>query len=112
MCARPRSQQPRLPRPSTPVERIVKCEFAGVAATAKDPIYPTMPALKKSGSAAAASGTKSTLASDYRLAVTAMRLAQERGGDAPEWKMRKFAGVKAKIGRDGTPAGVPEVGSP
>ena len=88
-------------RPSTPVERIVKCEFAGAAATAKDPIYPDIPGRTKP---ALKTGIKTTLSQDYRLAVTAMRLATESGEVAPEWKMKKFSNVKAKISRDGSPA--------
>ncbi len=81
--------------------RIVRCEFAGAAATAKDPTYPVIPARGKPRSE---TGIKSTLAADYRLAVTALRSAAESAESKP-WKMRKFAGVKSKINRLGEPAG-------
>ena len=77
--------------------RIVRCEFAGAAATAKDPIYPEIPSRAKPKYEKA---VKSTLATDYRLAVTAMRTAAEEAPSS-DWKMKKFSHVKAKINKVG-----------
>jgi hypothetical protein len=63
-------------------------------AALKDPVYPTIPSRTLTKSASAA--PRSTIAQEYRMHVTAARVAEENAAPEP-WKMKKFASVKPRI---------------
>ena len=72
---------------------MIRAEYAGPAALAKDPTYPTLPEREKTKKFA---GPKTTTAAELR--ATAIRTSVEAATtEVKPWKMKKFEGVKSKL---------------
>jgi hypothetical protein len=82
---------PLFHRPSTPVGSVIKCEFAGEAATAKDTTYPAMPTRKREHFV-----PKSTVAAELRSTAVKGAIAAAATETKP-WKMKKFEKVKSRL---------------
>ena len=83
-----------LHRPSTPVSSVIKAEYSGGMATAKDATYPTLPSRKKE-----TLRPKDTVAASLRSTTVAAKL-QEASTETKPWKMKKFEAVKSRLVTD------------